>query len=164
MSFGRASKGEPLEGRRLKERALDLLSRRDHSEVELFRKLREKGGVESEISELIHQFRDFGYLDDRRFCQNFVRFRSGKMWGRKRYHQELRQRGVDGEIVDSVLDSLDEVRSEALKEKLRPYLVREIEKEKPKEKIFSSLARRGFSLGMVRNIYDSLITESVSDS
>ena len=162
MSFGRGgASSEPLTGKRLKERALDLLSRRDHSELELFRKLKEKGGPESEVGPLIDQLREYGYLDDRRFTENFVRFRSGKLWGRKRFQQELFHRGVAADIIDDVLRTLDEVGAEAEREKVHRFLMRGIDKGKEREKLFASLARRGFSLGLVRSVYDEIGVERI---
>lgn len=139
-----------LSGRRLKERALDLLSRRDHSERELFRKLREKGADPSELPELLEQLRSWGYLDDRRFAENFVRYRAGKAWGKKRYSQELLQRGVRAGIVEEVLNSSPELSDRALDEKLSNLVERELDRGRSPEKITASMLRRGFHAAQVR--------------
>jgi len=141
---------EPLSGQKLLDRALDLLSRRDHSERELFRKLQQKGAVVEELPELLSDLKKKGYLDDRRFSENFVRFRSGKAWGQRRYRQELLIRGVDKETVDSVLATLPEVGAAAVSEKLRRLVDRELAKGKAPEKIVDSLARRGFGHRQIR--------------
>ena len=99
LSSGGVRQGQTLTGRKLKERALDLLSRRDHSKVELRQKLIQKGTQVEEIGPLLDELEDIGYLDDRRFAESFVRFRAGKAWGRRRYGQELAKRGVDSEIA-----------------------------------------------------------------
>jgi regulatory protein len=156
-SFGRPiSEREPLSGSKLKQRALDLLSRRDHSEYELSRKLKEKGGVVSEIPGLILQLRQWGYLDDARFAENFVRFRAGKAWGQKRYRQELMTRGVSSEVAETVLSSLPELSSEAVKTKLQALVGRELSRGKESQKILASLVRKGFGHAQVLEALESL--------
>ena len=139
-----------LSGRRLKERALALLSRRDHSEWELFRKLRDKGADPVELAELLEQLRAWGYLDDRRFAENFVRYRAGKAWGRKRYGQELLHRGVSAETVEDVLNSSSELSDRVLAEKLLGLVEKELALGKVPDKIMASLLRRGFRAGQIR--------------
>ena len=143
---------EPLSGRKLRERALDLLSRRDHSKLELSRKLRQKGGEAGEISELIESLAERGYLDDRRFAENFVRYRADKAWGRRRYRQELAKRGVDSEIISEVLETSPEINQDALNDKLQRLVERETRKGKPADKIAASLARKGFALPAIRKV------------
>lgn len=150
MSGTDSKSREPLSGRKLRERALDLLSRRDHSKAELSQKLRKKGGEPAEVRELIEEFSRLGYLDDRRFAEHFVRYRAGKAWGRLRYRQELAQRGVDSGIISEVLGSAPELNQEALDEKLLRLVERESQKGKPADKIAASLARKGFSLPAIR--------------
>lgn len=154
---------EPLSGRKLRERALDLLSRRDHSEQELARKLREKGGVTEEIPSLLDSLREMGYLDDGRFAENFIRYRASKTWGRRRYRQELLKRGVDGNLADRALSESADLTAEAVREKLRRFIERELAKEKPEDKIVASLLRRGFAPGPVRQILGE-VSRGDSDS
>ena len=150
----RASKRK-LEGRRLKERALDLLSRRDHSERELYRKLKEKGGEVSELPGLMDELRGFGYLNDRRFAENFVRYRAGKAWGYKRFRQELLHRGVSSDIIDAVLSEASALSEEAVREKLLGLVSKEVSRGKSADKIMASLLRRGFRAGQVREAFEA---------
>lgn len=159
-SFGKhRKKREPLSGQKLRERAFDLLSRRDHSERELAKKLREKGAVLDEIPPLLEDLKERRFLDDARFAENFVRFRVGKAWGLLRYRQELLVRGVGKNIIDTVLQDLPEVGEEALKEKLSALVLREIRKGRPEQKIMASFLRRGFSAGPVREVLRDLMSE-----
>ena len=69
-SFGKHRKQrEPLSGQKLRERAFDLLSRRDHSERELAKKLREKGAVLEEIPPLLKDLKERKFLDDARLLK-----------------------------------------------------------------------------------------------
>lgn len=139
-----------LTAQKLKERALDLLSRREHSSQELFRKLKDKGGKPEEIAPLLAQLADWGYLDDRRFAENFLRYRAGRPWGRDRFRNELLVRGVSAQIVGEVLDESDLFSSDAVQDKLRVLVQRALSAGREPLKVAASLVRRGFRAQDVR--------------
>lgn len=139
-----------LTAQKLKDRALDLLSRREHSRQELFRKLKDKGGNPDEITPLLAQLVDWGYLDDKRFAENFLRYRAGRPWGRDRFRNELLLRGVSAQIVGEVLDESELFRSDAVQGKLRLLVQRGLSAGKEPVKIAASLVRRGFRAQDVR--------------
>lgn len=157
MKFKQEVDGRPdkvLSGQRLKDRALDLLSRREHSEKELSRKLLEKGGKSSEISALLRELKDRGYLDDRRFAENFVRFRESKSWGRERFRNELLQRGVSNDIIVEVLEQCEQFQPENAREKLSELIDRQLRMGRDPRKIAASLVRKGFRPGDVRAVME----------
>lgn len=83
--------------------ALDLLARREHSYVELLRKLRQRG-AEQDMAELeLEQLQFDGLLSDARFCEAYVYSRSQRGIGPVRLREELRQRGVSESLIDGVL-------------------------------------------------------------
>lgn len=84
--------------------ALDILSRRDHSEAELVRKLRTRGIDAGEIERVVARLREFGYLDDRRVACRLVEsaLAQGKMVG-ARLQGELRRRGIPPELAEEAL-------------------------------------------------------------
>ncbi len=86
----------------LRERALRLLARREHSRAELARKLEQAGFVASDIHSLLDEFEEKNWLSDRRFAESYVadhRARSGRI----KLAYELRQRGVPDSIIAGVL-------------------------------------------------------------
>ncbi|HEY9098948.1 MAG TPA: recombination regulator RecX [Thiobacillus sp.] len=88
----------------LRERALRLLARREHSRFELTRKL---GGAEfarEEIDKLLDAFEAKNWLSDQRFAESYVADHQAKA-GSIKLAYELRQRGVPDSIVESVLSS-----------------------------------------------------------
>lgn len=84
--------------------ALDILSRRDHSEAELARKLRARGVDAGEIDRIVARLREFGYLDDRRVACRLAEsaLAQGKMVG-ARLRVELRRRGIPPELAEEAL-------------------------------------------------------------
>lgn len=85
-------------------RALDILSRRDHSEAELALKLRRKGIGDDEIEAAVGRLRELGYLNDRRLAGRIAEsaLADGKMMG-PRLSRELRRRGIPRDLAADAL-------------------------------------------------------------
>ena len=86
----------------LRERALRLLARREHSRAELARKLEQAAFVASDIDSLLDEFEEKNWLSDHRFAESYVadhRARSGSI----KLAYELRQRGVPDAVIEAVL-------------------------------------------------------------
>ena len=93
-------KPEPSE---LRERALRLLARREHSRAELTRKLEATGFAREEIGLLLDDFETKNWLSDQRFAESYVadhRARAGSI----KLAYDLRQRGVADSVIESVLN------------------------------------------------------------
>ena len=86
----------------LRERALRLLARREHSRFELARKLEQAGFAQHDIEALLDEFEGKNWLSDRRFAESYVadhRTRAGSI----KLAYDLRQRGVSDAIIEDVL-------------------------------------------------------------
>ena len=98
-----------------RQKALDLLSRRSHFELELERKLRQRRYPEAEVAETLDKLRAQGLVDDRRSAREFVRARLARApEGRRKLAAELARRGVAAEIVTETLDDLTDADDRAL--------------------------------------------------
>lgn len=90
----------------LRERALRLLARREHSRAELARKLAgEASANAAAIEETLDRLERDGYLSDERFAELFVASR-GARHGARRLRYDLRSRGVSDPLIDRALDTL----------------------------------------------------------
>ena len=87
--------------------AMDYLARREHTRVELQRKLRLKGYEQDEIDMALDKLIDQGLLSDRRFAEAFAGYRARSGRGPLKIEQELRQHGVDEPLIADVMQSLD---------------------------------------------------------
>jgi regulatory protein len=76
-------------------RALDLLARREHSRLELERKLLDRGFAEEIVDEVLNSLQADNLLDESRFLESFIRTRVGKGQGPARIEADLSQRGID---------------------------------------------------------------------
>lgn len=86
----------------LRERALRLLARREHSRAELARKLAQAGFAQHAIEALLDEFEEKNWLSDRRFAESYVadhRARAGSI----KLAFDLRQRGVSDTLIEAVL-------------------------------------------------------------
>ena len=138
--------------------AVSLLSRRDHSENELMRKLREKGYGEGS-QEAVEKLKSSGYVDDERFCRMYagelIRL---KGYGKRRVEQELYRKGVSRETISNVLEEItfdNNALSDIIK---RKYLSRMAD-EKGRSKAVNALMRLGYSYGEIRDALNEINEE-----
>ncbi len=85
--------------------AMDLLARREHSRIELSRKLRSRGAPDELIEPALDKLADEGLLSEARYLESFVRMRANAGYGPLRIREELVQRGVPREMVEQALRS-----------------------------------------------------------
>lgn len=86
-------------------RALRLLGHRERSTSELASRLAEDGYPDAVIESVTTRLAGYGYLDDARFTQDYVRTKRESGWGRTRIVRALAERGVDPDISSPILDS-----------------------------------------------------------
>lgn len=99
--FGRQQQLETPQA--IRRTALDLLARREHSRLELLRKLKLRGALAEQCEAVIDQLQEDGLLSDERFCEAYVHARVQRGYGPQRLSEELRERGVDEHIVNAVM-------------------------------------------------------------
>lgn len=99
----------------LRERALKLLARREHSRAELARKLSAHAGDPAEIETVLDDCERRGWLSERRVVEQLVHARRSR-FGARRIEQDLRQKGISGEAVATALADLKSGELEAARE------------------------------------------------
>jgi regulatory protein len=83
--------------------ALELLARREHSRLELTRKLATRGFPAEIITPVLADLERSGALAEARFTATFVRSRVARGQGPARIRAELAQRGITDSDADGVL-------------------------------------------------------------
>jgi regulatory protein len=86
-------------------RALRLLGHRERSTAELRSRLSDDGYPHSVIDPLLSRLEDYGYLDDARFAEDYVRTKRSAGWGRRRISRGLADKGIESELAASILDA-----------------------------------------------------------
>lgn len=147
----------------IREKAGSWLSRCSRSEKELTDYLARSGFERDEIEDVIYDFRQYGYIDDKRYAAEFVRYGISKRWGDFRIINELKKKGVPAQYGKEALEEMEDD-DEYISEIERARLVAEKVvrasgesgtdiSQKVKGKISRRLSSYGYSAAI---IYDTL--------
>jgi regulatory protein len=135
--------------------SLKLLGGRALSTGEVRQKLVRRAENEKDVDLTISKLRDYGYLNDAKFAENYAAWRrDNEGFGRMRVLRDLRQRRVApnlaGDAVQQAFESTDEVQQiEAyLERKFRNInLAEALREDKKLQSVFRRLRYAGFSAG-----------------
>ena len=144
------------------EAALRLLTVRPRSEREVRDRLRRKGYGAAAIDATIAKLEGWRYLDDAEFARAWVANREANQpRGRRLLEQELRQKGVEREVVRDTIAAadLDEAQTalDLGRAKLRSYS--SLDPAVARRRLGAYLARRGYGYDIVRPTLDRLFGE-----
>jgi len=87
--------------------AIGLLARREYSRAELWRKLSPRVEEAALLEQALDRLQEAGYQSDERFAEIFTRSRLSSGYGVQRVRQELRQKGIDAELVVQALEAAE---------------------------------------------------------
>ena len=93
--------------RDIRRSAMDLLARREHSRLELARKLHKRYSEYELIEEALDKLVSDNLLSDERFTEVYVTYRRRAGFGPVRIAGELRERGVNDSLAARYLDGVD---------------------------------------------------------
>ncbi len=89
------------ETKELRQRAVRLLARREHTRAELTRKLAPHGTTE-EIETVLNELATQGLQSDARFAESYLRSQAARL-GTTRLRHTLRTKGVESALIDAHL-------------------------------------------------------------
>jgi len=140
-------------------RAINLLARRDHTVAELKQKLVIRGFSADAVAAVIEKLTGQGLLDDRRFAERWTEsaMKSGRGYG-FRILQELQRRGISREIAAEAVAAAKSEYSEqdslaAIVARRYATFAPEAAALKEKQRVFSYLQRRGFSIQTIISFF-----------
>lgn len=126
--------------------ALRLLARREHSRVEMARKLRQRQLPADVITVVLDEYEQEGWLSDERFADVYGRQRFDLGYGPLRIRSELQQRGVS--IWPQSLSSITEQDwvAQAIRAREKKFGLQDLSGDWPeKARQARFLAQRGFT-------------------
>ena len=148
-------------------KALRLLSYRTRSEAEIQRKLTEHGFAQSVVEATVQRLKDNNILGDPKFAQEWIENRSAfRPRSKRMLASELRQKGVDEEVIEQALAETDDEQILAYQSASK-YARRlaGMDWETFRKRLGEHLSRRGFSYGTIvpvlRQVWDE--THSADD-
>jgi len=139
------------EGMTLRERALGLLARREHSRTELQRKLSPHTEDVQEIIDLLDDFTRRGWLSDARFAEALVHDKQAK-FGTSRLAYELRERGVEESVIRDQLAELKDSELDRARQVWQTKFGEFPEDAKARAKQMRFLQSRGFSFDVIGKV------------
>ena len=136
-----------------------LLKIRLRSEKEIIDKLIKKF-PSNDIEKTLNYFKDLNLIDDRQFAKEWISSRLNKSYGFKRINYELRQKGINNEMIKEEWDKtieeydLSKIVQTLAEKRLRLY--QHLEKPKAKRRLLEYLMRRGFTHPTVYQVINRL--------
>ena len=129
-------------------KAISLLSGREHTEKELYSKLKTKGYKDEDISSSLTRLKKEGYLSEERFAEVFVRSRIRRsVEGKPLILMRLLEKGSPRDIASGILDEIWE--EGEWKDSLRKELSL-LEKKKGEEYAEGKMRQKGFTTREIR--------------
>ena len=150
------------------DKASDYLGSRMHTKKELSDKLLKKGYPKEVIVKAIEKLEEYHYVDDGLYSKQFMT--ENKRYSKRMLENKLRAKGVNNEIVSESISEYvsDEDEFELCLKLAQKYVKsKDMAKEGAVQKLFSSLARRGFAFDVIKKaskqVLDSEKAEIIDD-
>ncbi len=147
-----------------REICLRQLAVRPRTRAELAGALARRGISEEVAAQVLDRYDEVGIVDDAAFARAWVSSRhAGRGLARRALANELRQRGVDGEVASEALGELDE---ETEAETARALVERKLRSARGEpdavfRRLVGMLARKGYPPGVaIRAVKDALAAQS----
>ena len=135
----------------LKGRALRLLSQREHSRIELERKLAQHEEVAGELAKALDELQARDFINDARAVESVVHRRANKL-GTARVKQELQAKGLSTEAMTEALEQLRGTELERAREVWARKFGEPATEPKERARQMRFLISRGFAAEVVRKV------------
>ena len=133
--------------------AVRLLSRREHSALELSLKLESKGFNQVQVQETLKTCQELGLQSDQRFAESYCHSRIRRGYGPLKIHQELKHKGLSAELVTHVLKQEED--------RWLEHALRVWQKKAKKQETWSLLERQKQQRFLLYRGFDSEIISKV---
>jgi len=146
---------EDSDRREIRERAVRLLARREHSRHELRAKLLRREQDEAAVDEVLAELADERLLSDQRFAEAYVRARYGQGHGPLKIRAELQQRGVDDSLAAPEVNAYaDDWAALAVSVRRRRFGDGAPADLRERQRQYRYLAGRGFTSEQIRHAFE----------
>lgn len=137
--------------RRAKEKALWLISYRDHSSKELFEKLRRDYSEES-AQQALERMQELSLINDEAFAQRYAKELSAKHQSPSAIRYKLLQKGIDKETAENIVDELEIDPAEEIAALIEKKYIRQLNDEKGLRRTVAALQRAGYHYGDIKSV------------
>ena len=130
------------------QRALGLLVRREHSRVELTRKLLQRGIEAENAQAAVERLSEAGWQDEARFAHGLVRSRAAAGYGPLHIRAELGTHRLPDELVRQAMDQYEGDWEQNARALVARRFAGQLDDPVRRRKAADLLARRGFGSGI----------------
>lgn len=152
------------EGSRATDAAVHFIAYRPRSEREVRDRLRKREYSDEAIEIAIEKVQYWGYLDDAEFARLWVDNRvQHRPRGERLLAQELRQKGIDRDVISTVLEETELNEYDAALELARKRAPRlaNLDEQTRERRLSQYLARRGYGWDVIRPVLDEVLIEGL---
>ena len=138
-------------------RGLTLLEKSMKSEKMLKDYLREKGYPKSCIEKASEKLKEYGYIDDTAFCENYINsYLNSKSKRKLKY--DLLAKGIKENVIDEKLEQLlcDEQEKDNLINLALKYMKNKEFDIKNKQKFYNHFVGKGYDYGIIANAWEEI--------
>lgn len=136
---------------RAKEKALWLISYRDHSSGELYDKLRRD--FPSDISQkALERMQELGLINDRAFAERYARELHRKHTSPSAILRKLIEKGIPQEDAQDIVDSLEIDPKEEIEALVGKKYLKSLSDEKGLRRTYASLQRAGYKYSDIKSV------------
>jgi regulatory protein len=144
--------------------ALNFATKKLRTTKEVIQKLKAKNFEDKEIHSAITFLKEFGYLDDREYIRNYIKYAlEPKKHSLLKVRNDLQRKGIDREIIDEELrcfatdDAENDNALQIARKKLKQ--LQQQKKDRILSRIAQYLATKGFSWETINRVCESLKIE-----
>ncbi|MBE5927200.1 MAG: regulatory protein RecX [Lachnospiraceae bacterium] len=147
--------------KRARERSFCILTIRDYTEYEMRNKLKRGYYPEEIICKVIDKLKEYGYIDDERFVNNYIdRYINDE--SKRLIRMKLSSKGISEELIKGKLSNNNIDSAQIILDKHSKILNEMIDcDDKTKSKLMSRLLRRGFSFEDITRAINMLKSNEV---
>ncbi len=137
--------------------AFNYLSYSDRFSREVIQRLKRGGFTKEEIDSTIERLKNYGYLNDQKTAEEFIRSKIRKGWGPEKIKVELMRRGIFEEEAENLIKEIFlEVDEKEMIMKLAEKFLGSRRGENIKEKLKGFLFRKGFSYDKIIDVIEKI--------
>ncbi|MCF8435551.1 MAG: recombination regulator RecX [Ignavibacteriales bacterium] len=154
---------------RVRNRALRIIGKRDHSTSELKKKLTQKGEDLVLIDAVIDDLVEFGYLNDKEFLEKFIDYQlKQNKRSKRKILNSLKSKGIDAEYSEEnsafISDEDERISAEFWAgKKYKTLLKRFDDPRKINEKLFAFLESKGFGYQAIVEAVKKVISNNLKE-
>lgn len=144
--------------KRAKEKALWLISYRDHSKKELEEKVRNSCDRDS-AKKAVERLEELGLVNDEKFARNYAeQLLNVKHLSKKGAKYKLMEKGIDRDLADRILDEIYFDPQEHIRVIIHSKY-KNLADEKTRRRAVAALQRKGYGWSDIKSVIDEYIEE-----